>query len=581
MTAISRRRFLQGVGATGAAVVAAPALLPTSAAEATQVLQLDRDPVLHVLRRFTFGPSTTSVTALRAMPGQTTEEKISTWFEQQLKAPPTETPDAGWEKVAGAYKATTMSAYDSQSAYFSAEHRALEDTQCAACVRPVYSEWQVREVMVEFWSAHFSTFGGQDNFAQLSKATDVRDVLRRNALGTFRGLLQASAKSAHMLNFLDNQYNRKANLNENYAREVLELHTLGADAFYNRSTWRGGVADPAADLAAAEADVSAAACALTGWEFYGYTKNSNLYPTYGLFFFNKDRHKTGPLSLYNGEWKHANAGADTVAGESMLDFLAGHPATAEHLCRKLCAFFIDERFATPAASASSGVLAAAIAAYLQPLPGISGTPGTDIKAVLRAIRTSPEFASSAGAKWRRPVELVSAMFRALGAEVTPNSNYYLGYAHPAGATALGLHATLCQKPYEWRTPDGFPDGWESWLGAGPQLTRWNVASSVVSGLSKQVRDASGYNWYWTKTWNIPTATELAGGATRPTTARGVVRALTNRICLQQFTAEHENALLAYLGFEATPDAVLPATTLDAKGAELVRLILSSPYFQLR
>ncbi len=584
MTGISRRRFLQAAGTAGLAVAAGPALLPARAADAAEVLGLDNDPASHVLRRFTFGPSAAAVTALRAMPGQTTEAKVATWFEQQLGAPPTESPDSGWDPVAPEFRVTTMTAYEAQGAYLNNQARALEDAQAAACVRAVCSEWQVREVLVEFWSNHFSTFGNQDALSRWSIATQVREVLRANALGTFRTMLRRSAESAHLLNYLDNHHNRRTCRNENYARELLELHTLGADALYGRSTWRGGVADPAADQAAAESDVRNAAVALTGWEFYGYKDKSNMYPTYGSFLFTAAQHQTGPLTLFDGEWTHPNDTADQAAGIALLDFLAGHPATAEHLCRKLCAHFVDDDYADPGLTpATSGVLADAIAAYLSPVPS-TATPGTfwagtDIKAVLRVIRASPEFAASSGAKWRRPVELVTAMLRAVGAELIVN-NHASDAANPGGVAVRSLHATLGHKPYDWRTPEGFPETWRAWLGPGPLLKRWNAASTVVAGLPVQYRDAT-LRWVTVPTWRVPTATELAGGGSRPSTARGVVRALTHRLCRQQLATDHEGALLAFLGHEATPDDELSQATLDAKGPELVRLILSSPYFQLR
>jgi len=205
---------------------------------------------------------------------------------------------------------------------------------------------------------------------------------------------------------------------------------------------------------------------------------------------------------------------------------------------------------------------------------------TDIGQVVKAILTSPEFQAAAGSKWRRPVEYFHSMVRGMGLTynaaaktpttvnnpLTPENEGSVGGASQGAQTMIDRLTDLDQNPFGWHTPDGYPYEPEAWTSPGGQLDRWNSAYLVVVGM---------------KGFTTPTAQALAGGTARPQQAGPLVDALTMRVCGQTFGPAHRQVLLDWLGKAET--AVVTDAELDAgsKGKQLLALILSSPYMQLR
>ena len=414
-----------GLGAAPAALAAeAPLttlrtrLAPTQAAVAVALVN---DPVAHLLRRATFGATPATVAAARAL-------GTAAWLEQQLQ--PALLPDPVCDALLQRWPTLTMTARQIEAAAPSSgswwAQRELVDSTLA---RAAWSERQLLEVMVEFWSNHFhGTTPSSDVWS--TKTVDDREVIRPNALGSFTTMLLASAKSPAMLAYLGNALSKASAPNENYGRELLELHTVGIGAGFT------------------EADVKASARALTGW-----TTDANL-----LFVFYPDWHATGPLTVLG--WSSANTRADGVAvGESYLRYLAAHPATAQHLAHKLCVRFVAD--APPAA-------------LVQRLAQVYLTSGTQIAPVLRALFASPEFAASTGAKQRRPLEDLVATLRVLN--IGPSAT---GTTGPNQLTWIAEQ--LSQAPLGWGPPNGYPDVAPAWRSTAGTLGRWNWHLSLANG----------------------------------------------------------------------------------------------------
>ena len=274
--------------------------------------------------------------------------------------------------------------------------QVISDIEEAKLLRAVYSERQLEEVLVDFWFNHFNVFAGKGATRNYVSEYE-REAIRPYVLGQFRDMLGATAKSPAMLFYLDNwlssaqgaqrapralrapraqtaQGRRSSGINENYARELLELHTLGVDGGYTQQ------------------DIVNVAKAFTGW---------TIQPRQGSgFMFVAARHERGEKVVLGQTIKAG--GVDE--GERVLDIVAAHPATARHIAKKLAMRFVSDN--PPAA-----LVDRAAAKF-------TATRG-DLREVLKVILASPEFASADAyrAKVKTPLEFVASALRATGAEV--------------------------------------------------------------------------------------------------------------------------------------------------------------------
>jgi uncharacterized protein (DUF1800 family) len=310
------------------------------------------------------------------------------------------------------------------------------------------SDQQLLEVMTDFWQNHFSVFGGKVPSRESIVQWD-REVIRPNALRRFRDLLGAVAHSSAMLEYLDNAVSRAGRLNENYARELLELHTLGVDAGYT------------------QADVIAVARAFTGWSHNVRGRVSietskgvtiEVYPRQQVdsaqtFVFDSTRHDAGE-KLVLGRTLPPGRGLED--GEEVLDLLARHPSTARFIARKLAVRFVSD-------SPPEALVERAAATFTR-------TDG-DIREVVRTIVTSPEFFSPDvyGAKVKSPLEMVLSARRALAAPVD------------TAAEAIDLLIALGQPPFGRETPEGWPETASGWMNAGAIVARIDVAVRISRG----------------------------------------------------------------------------------------------------
>jgi uncharacterized protein (DUF1800 family) len=338
--------------------------------------------------------------------------------------------------------------------------RPLREVIAATWLRAVYSKWQLREVLVDFWHNHFNVNADMDD-PRIAPAFPVydRDVIRKHCLGNFRHLLEAAATSIPVLVCLNNASSKSGPAVENFARELFERHTLGVGSYFNLlyDRWREvpGAADgkPAGYI---DQDVYEAARAFTGWTVADGTDpgNGDAFPNTGEFHYCSAWHDDAPKRVLGTEL--APGAAALADGRRVLDLVANHPETARNLCRKLCVRLVAD---DPPAALVDRAAAAWVAARDKP---------DQIAQTVRLILLSPEFAATWGQKVKRPFELVASFLRATEADVR------------VGDGLFGILDRMGQPMFAWPTGEGCPDATEYWLDTNLVLTRWNLAPSLLT-----------------------------------------------------------------------------------------------------
>jgi hypothetical protein len=459
----------------------------------------------HLLSRATFGARQSELDHARSI-------GLDAWLEEQL-AP--ETLDDSALEALIAQNLTTVAMTSGQilqrASSTGMANIAVDELRGATLLRQIYSRRQLFEVMAEFWTNHFAMFH-VDGALRYLKTADDREVVRRHALGKFRDLLHGSAKSPAMLYSLDNYVNTKAGPNENYARELMELHTLGVGGGYT------------------ETDVKEVARAFTGWSISAFGG------TDVTFVFLPNNHDDGAKTVLGTQ---IAAGQGVRDGEQVLDVLLAHPSTAKFIATKLVRRFVSD--APPA------TLVTAVAAKFT-------ETGGDIKAMLRVIFKSPEFAASAEQKIKRPAEFVISTVRVLEAVV------------PGAAIrplAIELN-TLGQLPYMWPAPNGYPDVGAYWSSSANLLERFNFGFSVVEG-----KAGGGL------TVNVDA---LLDGAASPI---DIVDRLAGRVLRRALAPEDRAAFIVFVAQNEPPNRPLPDSLRLARATELLGTMLGSHYFQYR
>ncbi|MCU0493902.1 MAG: DUF1800 domain-containing protein [Chloroflexaceae bacterium] len=362
------------------------------------------------LSRMSFGPTA----AERA---HVADIGLNAWIEQQLA--PATLDDTEASRRLLPFDSLAM---DASTIFDLPEETARRELQQAALLRAVYSRRQLHEVMVDFWSDHFNISTLKGDCAWL-KIIDDREVVRPHALGKFADLLWASINSPAMLVYLDNQENHAGKPNENYARELLELHTLGVDGGYSQS------------------DVQELARCLTGWSV-----GDDAY--WGHVRFLPEQHDDGPKHVL-GQFIPAGGGQRDV--EQVFETMLAHPALPRFIARKLVRRFVADE--PPAA-----LVEAAAASFAR--------SGGDISTTLRTVLLAPEMAA-APPKLKRPFHMVAGALRQLHADTD------------GGPPLLEALARMGQPLFQWHTPDGYPDVVSAW--SSSLLPRWQFALNLATG----------------------------------------------------------------------------------------------------
>jgi len=315
------------------------------------------------------------------------------------------------------------------------ERLAITELMQAKVLRAAYSERQLEEVLVDFWFNHFNVFSGKGPVRVYLSAYE-RDAIRPHVLGNFLDLLKATAESPAMLFYLDNWQsaapagpaarNRRRGLNENYARELMELHTLGAEGGYSQR------------------DVQEVARAFTGWTIANPRQG-------GPFRFEPRMHDAGEKIVLG---HRIEAGGGKKDGDDVLALLAGHPSTARFIASKLARRFVADQPPQALVDRAAQRFRAT---------------GGNLREVVRTILTSPElFAAEAyRAKVKTPFEFVVSAVRAAGID-TSNAQPLV-----MAIRALGMPLYGCQPP------TGYSDKADAWVNSGALLNRMNFAVSLT------------------------------------------------------------------------------------------------------
>lgn len=407
------RRQLLRVAAGAAAMVAAGA-----AVTGCDMVVDTSDPVVHLARRATFGLHGPTLQRIRSI-------GMSAWLDEQCD--PSRLDTSAVDAKVGRLPHVGATVAELRAA-ITAGNEVGSQIRLASLIRQVESPAQLYERMVELWSDHLNVPILDQTLGAL-KTIEDRSVIRQHALGRFADLLVASAQSPAMLVYLDNATSKRQAPNENYARELLELHTVGVGNF-------------------SEDDVAATARLLTGW-----TVN----PSTGQFVFNPGSHDPSRLTILG--WTRPIVGNSLNHGVEFLTYLARHPSTARMVATKMARRFVADR-------PSPGLIDALAASYT--------ANDTAIVPVLRTLFSHPDFATSMGSKFRRPLDWFTAVARCTGTTVLAATDVRV---NRLGTTAMGLG----QLPFGWPAPNGYPDVEPAWLNAGGLLARWNAAADLLAG----------------------------------------------------------------------------------------------------
>lgn len=412
------RRALFGLGAVGAAAARAEAQVRTPTRSRPMTVP---DAELRLLRRVTNGPTTEDVAWVSSL-------GYNGYLEWQLAPEAMGDPEA--EARIQAYPTIAMIPL---ALYGQDSGMVTRQVAEAAITRAIYSNRQLYERMVEFWGDHFHTNIGT---VGLHKTYEDRESIRKNAMTTFFNLLGGSASSPAMLTYLNNTQSTRTAPNQNYAREVMELHTLGVDGGYTQQ------------------DVQEVARCFTGWRVQGNTGDGRA----GQFYYDPNRHDNNAKTVLGVP---IAAGGGLNDGMNVINILAHHPSTAKFVSRKLIRWLLDYNPST---------------SFVNDIAGEFTRSGGDVKSVIRRI-LNYENVLWAPPLFKRPLHYIASALRVMNANVTSLNTIRDTYLSGTG------HA-----PFAWGPPNGYPQSFEYW--GGLPLPRWNfafnLANNGISGVTVDV-----------------------------------------------------------------------------------------------
>ncbi len=372
----------------------------------------------------------------------------------------------------------------SQAVNAASQGDLINQLQRARLYRAIFSKKQLYERIVECFTDHFNIWI-RDDVAGILKLVDDRDVVRANAMGTFPNMLRASAHSPAMLAYLNNDTNTKDAPNENYARELMELHSLSVTGGYSQS------------------DVQQVAKCFTGWTYTTGTA-ANAY----TFRYNSSNHDTNQKIVLGSIIPPRAAASGQQDGEDVINILANHPSTRDFVARKLIRHFLQH---DPPPSS----LVSSVAQVYQ-------ATGGSIPAMVTEI-FNYAIANPVPMKFKRPMHLLVSSLRALGAQVTATNNLQ---------TPLTEAGHL---PFDWNPPDGYPDTLQAWTDL--LLARWNFGARLMNG-------TNGDWWNSTSSTGVRVDhTTIVGTATAK---NAIVDAINAKLFNGVLSVPERNQLLAFL-----------------------------------
>ncbi|OCQ90448.1 hypothetical protein BCD64_27635 [Nostoc sp. MBR 210] len=402
------------------------------------------DPkILHIINRLSFGAKpgdiqkVESVGVERYIKAQLSPNSISEPPSLTRQLSQLETLSLNTVEIRNYLKAPPQATPEEKKALQKKGDKILQQAVKARLLQATSSNRQLQEVMVDFWYNHFNVYSGKGN-ARYWVGAYEQEAIRPYALGRFRDLLGATAHHPAMLVYLDNSQNKASRrpgatprVNENYARELMELHTLGADGGYTQQ------------------DVIALARIFTGW---GIARPGEQTNGKSVFYFDPKFHDPND-KVFLGRTIKASGQAE---GEQALDILAQSPATAHHISYQLAQYFVSDR---PPAS-----LVDRLAQRFRNTDG-------NIRAVLETLFQSPEFWDKKyfNAKFKTPFQYTVSAVRATGLEVN-------------NTIPLSRNLEQLEMPvYGCRTPDGYKNTQDVWLNPEAMNRRLSFATALGSG----------------------------------------------------------------------------------------------------
>jgi uncharacterized protein (DUF1800 family) len=464
---------------------------------------------------------------------------------------------------------------------FSERRRPTDEVKVATWIRALYSRRQLFEVLTDFWHNHFNVNPNVSDRV-LSTWPAYDRLIRTHALGNFRNFLVDVAQSVAMMHYLNNVSNRVAGGeggNENFARELFELHTLGSDnylKFYDRRSEIGTITygDEVFARGYIDDDVYNASYALTGWTIAN-GNHGDGDPNDGSFFYNNSWHQGGvKLVLMRDTEDFIELRANAIQeGFEVIDRVAYHPGTARNVVGKLCRRFVSD---TP----SDELIDAATEVWMA-----NREAPNQIEQVLRTILLSDECQGSFGGKVKRPLEAIWAYLRATGAVLPTDVAEVNGNTNQGGfwGSLLNQADTTGHRMFGWEPPTGHPDNAEYWSNTNGMLTRWSLPYNL------------------TQSWGGNVLVDVVAQTPTGVSCYAVVDFWLSRLCGYNVAPWVRQALVNFLAQGMNPNEPPQLKTRindrgrvenlapdfgDPKALEdriraLVQLVAATPEFQLR
>jgi uncharacterized protein (DUF1800 family) len=546
------------------------------------------------LNRASFGCAQADLTAFNTL-GASDSARWAAWLDHQFNL--VDDDSACNSRIAGAnFQSLNLTpnqlwtTFHSDTANYSHRMLPIAEVECATLIRQTYSKHQLFEVMVDFWHDHFSVFGWDYDGGPIFPAFDAlfRDTTSgKGVFGNFKSLLMAVCESASMMYMLDLYSSFAAGPNENYARELCELHTLGAINY-------AGVVDPdpysgvypipmvtAADGSSIRAmyvddDVYNATTALTGWTISQSTWQVGSDPNPGTFEYVDSLHYDKVTTTFLNRYIGANTGI--TAGQNIFNWLSIHPGVATFIATKLCRRLVGDN---PSATLISSVANVFMQNYQAP---------NQLQVTTQAVLTSNEFLTSYGLKMKRPGVAFVGALRACGADFTPvpdldNPTYVSGQWTTTDSLLWALQSAG-HRPFYWPAPNGYPDTQTAWSSTGTLGLTLRMLSYLLE--STQDRNVAGSPFIA----DVQAQTLAAIPVAANRTAANIAGLWCDRI-LGYRPANVYNAAVDFLRQNALATDALDLTTdtwnsgslklhyTKSRLRSMVALILSSPDFLTR
>ncbi len=438
------------------------------------------------LNRLGFGPRPGDIGEFNSL-GSDDFQRLTAYIDQQLD--PSLIDDSACDARLASAGFTTLNKSQAQlwqdhylgSPTWDVRIQPAEETERATFLRGAHSRRQLLEVLADFWHNHFNIYVWSSSRIYPLWVHWDRDVIRANAMGNFRQMLQDVATAPEMLYYLDNYTSTNGGPNENFARELLELHTLGAENYFGVMLQSNVPTDgEGRPLGYVDEDVFEATRCLTGW-----TINFDT----GFFEYRDDWHDRFQKHVL-GDFYPSDQ-PPMKDGQDLLDSLASHPGTGRFIARKLCRRLISDDPPQAVVDAAASVFTANVDASDQ------------LAQVVRTIVLSDEFLSTWGEKIKRPLEIAISSLRATQAE------FSWALDESAADSFIWMYEQASQPLFSWRTPDGFPDVKEAWKSTTPRVGTWRLVNwlidredngihraAVVTQTPGAVRSATALADYW-------------------------------------------------------------------------------------